>query len=456
MFIPVNESWVPILAGAATLMMRPDNWKLGGVSPEEVVGQATDLVAAIGEAGGLMWRFESCVLQYSGDGGTTWTDVSDWSTGAAGCFTGAIGATGATGEPGTTGSTGEIGPTGATGSTGETGSTGATGEAGPTGATGEAGSSPLGGTAPNPQGVTSGQNACNIAGYLTDLVIKGAINQAQTSAAADATLIDAGTLIIDAIPGVDLFGLAVTAAGQLYLAVQAGTLSDYTDAVADATLWSDIQCAIYNAISSDGQVTDGNFAAVVAAVRAVPYTHSGVITAIADYLEHMGAAAAESAQLLGGLYVGDCSACSWTKTFDFLSSDGGWHAFYAGHAEWVVGVGWKSLGTWYIDPGRTETDLTIAIDLVSTVITHAEVAGYAGSTTASGDDRKIENQAEVWFYYPTDPTHTFYPDGPVDASGDGSWTSTRVIAVLSYRNNLPNSENTISSITLSGNGVNPF
>jgi hypothetical protein len=287
-----------------------------------------------------MWRFESCVLQYSGDGGTTWTDVSDWSTGAAGCFTGAIGATGATGETGPTGATGEAGPTGATG------------EAGPTGATGEAGSSPLGGTAPNPQGVTSGQNACNIAGYLTDLVIKGAINQAQISAAADATLIDAGTLIIDAIPGVDLFGLAVTAVGQLYLAVQAGTLSDYTDAVADATLWSDIQCAIYNAISSDGQVTDGNFAAVVAAVRAVSYTHSGVITAIADYLDHMGAAAAESAQLLGGLYVADCTACmSWC--YEFSDAKGNFQGIVwtnppvdgvgQDRAVYVPGTGWRSV-----------------------------------------------------------------------------------------------------------------
>ena len=116
--VPMNEAWVPILAGAATLLMRADTWHLVGTSPEEVLGQAADLVAAIGEASAIMFRLEACVLQYSFDGGATWTDVADWSTGAPGCFTGVTGATGATGATGDAGATGETGSTGAAGSTG--------------------------------------------------------------------------------------------------------------------------------------------------------------------------------------------------------------------------------------------------------------------------------------------------------------------------------------------------
>jgi hypothetical protein len=462
-FIPVNESWVPILAGAATLLMRADTWKLGDTSPEEVLGQATDLAAAIGEAGGLMFRFEACVLQYSGDGGATWTDVADWATGAGACFTGATGAagetgaTGATGAAGETGATGAAGETGATGAAGDIGATGATGATGPTGATGATGAtgspgfgSP--GTVPNPQAVTSVQNACNIAGYLTDLVVKGAINQAVSSVTADQNLVTAGMLIIGVIPGLDLFGLAIDAVGGMYLAVQAGTLTDYSDATADTTLWSDIQCAIYSAIKGDGQVTDGNFAAMVTAVRAVSYAHAGVITTIGDYLEHMGATAVEAAQMAGGLYVGDCSTCTWCHWFNFRVEDGSFTAVVDVHSEtlgnYVPGTGWVSAESAYY--GVEWVALTRAFDFM--YCTSIRVAGIWANADTGGDP---------------DGGQTYDQDGTgycVRGTGAGAFdiTSTFLHSITSLEPDYTSKPfvsagaSVLTDMWLTGTGVSPF
>ena len=458
--VPMNEAWVPILAGAATLLMRADNWKLGGTSSEEVVGQATDLVAAIGEASAIMFRLEACVLQYSFDGGATWTDVADWSSGAPDCFTGVTGATGETGATGATGATGSAGSEGATGATGATGA----GSDGATGATGATGRDGIGypGTVPNPQGVLAGQNACNIAAYLTQLLIKAGLNQAVTSVTADQSLVTAGMLIIGVIPGLDLFGLAIDAVGGMYLAMQAGTLSDYSDAAADATLWSDVQCEIFTAIVADGQVTDGNFSAVVAGIRGVPYTHASVVTTLADYVEHMGATAVEAAQMAGALYVGDCSTCGeYCYTWNLANANGdfdtSWHietGVPEDSAQWVEGVGWKSV---YESNGGNYN--LIFIDFgASRPLISVELSYSIGVGTS-------------------DPTGNLsgYPNSyrALDVLGTGAIIGTLNAAVGSYDQTIDVGESVtglrividepdqsahsfITAITIRGTGVNPF
>ena len=57
-------------------------------------------------------------------------------------------------------------------------------------------------SAPAPiTGVSSGQQACNIAGYLANVLIKDSIQKAIDAISADQTVLGYGALIIDAIPG---------------------------------------------------------------------------------------------------------------------------------------------------------------------------------------------------------------------------------------------------------------
>jgi hypothetical protein len=311
---------------------------------------------------------------------------------------------------------------------------------------------------PNPQGVTAGQNTCNIAAYLTNLVIKAAINQAVTSITAEQSLVETGMLIIGVIPGLDLFGLAIDAAGGLYLAVQAGTLSDYTDATADAALWSDIQCAIYQSILADGQVTDNNFAAMVTAVRTVSYAHAGVVTTIADYIEHMGATAVESAQLAGGLYVGDCTACgTWCYTWDLTATPGPFTTFdyvgadVSGYGTWVEGVGWAGQNwaslrealhlrlSFTAQPDGVDVDMTYAVWPSSDARLREFDTYLAGTSVHTYDFNGSRPNP------PTTNTQHSIMEGPIDRleiylDTDGNTATAAVI----------------SALTISGNGRNPF
>ncbi len=159
-------------------------------------------------------------------------------------------------------------------------------------------------------GVALGQQACNIAGYLSNVLIKDSIQKAIDTIQAGSTVLLYGSLIINSIPGV---GFIINAIADglygLYTSIDGGTQSDYTDALSDPTLWSQMTCAIYNAIVNDGGVTVANFPAIQANVAAITYTHSDVITTISNYLTALGASGLQQLQGLGALAVYDCSSC---------------------------------------------------------------------------------------------------------------------------------------------------
>lgn len=110
------------------------------------------LVAAINEAartggaGSMALRVADGYIQYSADGGSTWTNLiamadlkgADGAQGARG-DTGATGPAGAPGKDGAKGDPGEKGDTGAQGAKGDTGATGPAGPQGPAGAPGKDG-----------------------------------------------------------------------------------------------------------------------------------------------------------------------------------------------------------------------------------------------------------------------------------------------------------------------------
>ena len=157
---------------------------------------------------------------------------------------------------------------------------------------------------------STAQRACNISGYLANVLIKNSIQKAIDAINQNQTVLGYGALIISVIPGAGaVINFIAKGLYGLYSAIESGTLADYADAVADPTLWSKLTCAIYNATLADGQVTDTNFPTIQANVAALSYAHADVITTISAYLSDLGAYGLEQLQGTGAFAVYDCSSC---------------------------------------------------------------------------------------------------------------------------------------------------
>src|ERR1035437_5651127 len=90
---------------------------------------------------------------------------------------------------------------------------------------------------------TTAQRACNIAGYLANDVLRQSTQQAVDAINANKTVLGF-TALLWLIPGAEFVAGIGTALSQFYIALESGTLSDYTDALADPSLFSRITCAI--------------------------------------------------------------------------------------------------------------------------------------------------------------------------------------------------------------------
>jgi hypothetical protein len=146
--------------------------------------------------------------------------------------------------------------------------------------------------------------ACNIAGYLAADVIKASMQSAIDSKNSSLFLFDSVAAISAAIGvAIPFFDLLVAGATILVNAVAAGTTSHYTDAIASTTLWSEVQCIIYNDIKAVGYVDSSSYTTIGTDLAAISYVHSDVVTAIAAYWVGLGLTAVQSAQAAGSLYV---------------------------------------------------------------------------------------------------------------------------------------------------------
>src|SRR6185312_8473506 len=138
-----------------------------------------------------------------------------------------------------------------------------------------------------PTGGTTGQRACNIAGYLAVDVLKQSMQQAVDAINANRGVLGF-TALLWLIPGAEAVATIGTALTQFYNALSGGTLGDYTDALNDPSLFSRLACAIYSAIEPDGQVTEANFPTILSNIAGVSYTHSDVISTVHDYVAALG------------------------------------------------------------------------------------------------------------------------------------------------------------------------
>src|SRR5215472_2414803 len=230
-------------------LTQPAAWDASPSAVLTVLDQATALVeqfiTGVDCVSALEFRFtDACVLQYSLDGGTTWLNTPGWSTFSSACFTGPAGPTGPTGATGASGITPQLRWSGCTFQVSyDSGSTwsNVSGFDIPTlqGC--------LGGTPSVPPGSTPLQAACNIANWLAVQILQGSMGSLGSSIGSTATALEAALGLFGLAAGWSGIGAIVFEAAGIFIA--AGTAIGETalnTAASDATLRSDLTCAIYN------------------------------------------------------------------------------------------------------------------------------------------------------------------------------------------------------------------
>ena len=316
--VSFNADWLPFVLGALSQLVQRSTWD----TPDESTMQSTifsgmELAARFGAAGACaMVEFRltaECVLQYSIDDGETWADVSGWPENAPGCYTGAPGAKG---DPGAAGDTGSTGPPG----------------------TG------VPAIVPNVRGNTTSNQACSVAGYLANGVIKASIGSAATDIQNHETMLDFAMGVATLIPGADLPADAMLAATAfLYTKMSSATISDYQAAMQDETLWTRVTNAIYGATYADGQVTAANYDQTLTAVGNVAYSNPDIVSTIHDYMQHLGLAGVQQLQQWGAVASPDAT-CGDVYTWVFDGAHGGsagdWGNDGPCMAEWSI-YGWS-------------------------------------------------------------------------------------------------------------------
>lgn len=409
--VQFNSAWLPYILGSMFQLTQPSAWDATSAGYADVLEQAQALMAIFSGAEDctymLTWNFtDTCILQYSVDGGETWIDVPGWAEFAPACFTGPEGPAG---PPGTY----------------------------------------TPGTPSNPQDVSTPQLACDIAGFIATQVIKSALDQTVSAIEASQSLYQAGLAVLGILIGPDpVLDVVLVAANYLYGRIAGGTIGDYTAALADDTLWGDVTCAIYTATSGDGYVTAANFAAVVAAVGAISYTYPDVITSLVGYLEGLGATGVMALQIPGAMAAVDCSGCgTWCWEWDFTEAPGPFMAD-SGNGTWVSGQGWTS-----VDGGGFPA-LVLIGSWPAVNVTRAQM--FFTTLAVSGGANRVVDLRLSGSTVQSDALDTGI-NFPTPAEYDAVTVPT-IDGVYAYLDSLAGTTdgNVILSFRLVGNGPNPF
>ncbi len=334
----VNPDWLRILLGAVDQLRNPSSWF--GLTPSQVVtvlGQVEDLRSALSLGGPCMLcpelRLQDCVLQISCDAGATWTDVSGWSAGFGSCVQ----------------------------------------LAGP------------GPVPPNPGGKTNPQRACDIAGYISQEIIKDVIQKAINAYNTSLTQLEFGLLIFDTIAfAFPITAIAVDVFAAFYVELTSLTIADFTSSVSDPALFSDLTCAIYSAIAATGYITAANLPNVIANVCAISYPHPSVISAICAFMTNIGLANLRAMQNVGALDVVDCTSCG-TWCYEWDGSTGNTPAWsFLDHPYAPIVLGQYTPGVGFTPDPLQPNQVFMGIGLTPTYITDMEITTSRGSQNLGG------------------------------------------------------------------------
>lgn len=270
MCVPINQAWIPIVAGALQQLAQTNIW--AGMSEADAlaaVGAAWDLIAAVANASActvFSLQFTmGCTLQYSTDGGETWTDVPGWDDYFAACVGGTTGG---------------------------------------------------GGGAPVPAipDITPEALACSVAGYLVQTLLRQVVQKTVQKILDSGIVTDVLDTIVALIPGIDAISpLIILATNKLFGDITTIGADDVAAALTDL-VWSKLGCVIFNAIGSFTGWTLGLISDVKAAITGSGLAPSLILNALANWIGNLGVPGLSSATAPAGLQPYDCSQCGMGGT----------------------------------------------------------------------------------------------------------------------------------------------
>lgn len=271
MCVPINAEWIPIVAGALQQLAQTNIW--AGMTEADAlaaVGAAWDLIASVANATActvFSLQFTmGCTLQYSTDGGTTWTDVPGWDSYFAECVGGSTGGGGGAPPPDVPGLTGDV-------------------------------------------------LACNMAGYLIQTLLRQVVMDAITKVVASGFLQDVIDTIVALIPGIDATTpLVIAATDALFTALATGGLATIAAGALTDLVWSKLGCVIYNALNPFIGWTTGAITNVVNAITGSGLAPDAVLAVIANYVSGLGIPALQSITAPAYITTYDCSQCGMGGT----------------------------------------------------------------------------------------------------------------------------------------------
>jgi hypothetical protein len=285
----IAQEYIPILLGCLDQLRNPSTW-----DPTLTQAQLAQALARVDQLTSLfanavstpccnvqMQLTSGCELQYSVDGGSTWTTVSGWDANFGGCVRA------------------DIAPP-------------------PT----------------NPLGLSLPTYQCSVAGFLAKQIIQGSLSSLTSSYNSNLSLLSAAGDLATVLAAVGFVWVAgfVDLVATVYPLITSSTISHFMTAESDATLASDLTCCIYSNLGSDEGITPGNFTAIRNCICGVSYTYPEVITAICSMIDNWGISGLQNLQVGAALVIEDCSSCGgnqcyywpWVTTNSFSQSYGGW------------------------------------------------------------------------------------------------------------------------------------
>jgi hypothetical protein len=409
----VNKDWVKLICGSLDQLRNPTTW--GDIADSDmavVLDRVDKLMQMIGGAVTVgcctiaMQLTSSCELQFSTDGGSSWTTVSGWDANLDGCIKAHV--------------------------------------------------PPL---VPTPIAPGLPQNnACAIAGWLQEelaSVTSQKLHDAlQAGATVDQWVKEAVQFLVSIAPVLEVIVGPFEAQYQTTLPQP---LSDLQASVSDATFQANVRCAIFQAIKNVGYVDGTNFAAVATNIAAISYTHAWVPGMLANLWTSMGLQAIQALQSAGSLTAADCSGCgnSWCHSFDFTASDGGFNngggTLHGG--TYVAGVGWQTSFESAINRNVLDVSVTsvgpYSIDRMSLVVAsspvYTAVSGTTRAVAASSGGTTTYLQA---FSNGAVSSSTQF-DGPVFAAAADSFR-------FGWACDTGGLQAIVTALQIRGTGLNPF
>ena len=362
---PVAREWKLWICGALDILRNPSNWIVANDDAMyDVLRRVDTLLGLLCGNGGsplqTMIRLQDCILQTSTDGGSTWTDVPGWTEHFGDCVRNNI-------PP----------PV------------------------------PV-----LPPGQSTNQQACNLAGYLATEILKKVVQDSVTSFQNNLNLLEAANSIMQELGFVfPLSAAFVSVVTDLYALYTQYGIAAFQAALGDPTLWSDLTCAIFQAIRDVGHITASNLPALISNVCGLSYSSAVVVTGLCEFVTNIGLANLQAMQVFGALDVVDCSGCAHFCYEWFWNTN---NAFTINYGTWISGTGYSALNCSFPTCAAT-CNLLELTGTVNTAIPVTDVYLHCAHSAAWSSPSVIPRQ--IALYFSGGLAHTVVLDASAFATG---------------------------------------